>query len=64
MSEIIKLDGGVVEIYHVLRRGNPKCPKCGQGLESEGGSVVPAGSWNEGPLYWRCEDDDEQWGHA
>ena len=40
MSQIIKLDGGVVEIYHVLRRGAPKCPKCGQGLESEGGSVV------------------------
>ncbi len=64
MSEIVKLDGGVVEIYHVLRTGNPICPTCGKGLESNGGSVVPAGSWNDGPLYWRCEDDGAEWGHA
>jgi len=53
-----------IRAVHVLRVGEPKCPKCGQGLESEGGSVVPAGSWDEGPLYWRCEDDGEEWGHA
>ena len=49
---------------HVLRTGEPKCPKCGQGLESEGGSVSRAGSWGWGPMYWRCEDDGEEWGHA
>lgn len=53
-----------ITVLHVLRTGAPICPKCGQGLESEGGSVVPAGSWDEGPLYWLCEDDGEQWGHA
>lgn len=53
-----------ITVLHVLRTGDPKCPKCGQGLESEGGSVVPAGSYDEGPLYWLCLDDDEQWGHA
>lgn len=53
-----------VKVVHVLRIGKPICPKCGQGLESEGGSVVKAGSWDEGPLYWRCEDDGEEWGHA
>ncbi len=53
-----------ITVIHVLRTGEPQCPKCGQGLESEGGSVVPSGSWDEGPLYWRCVDDGEQWGYA
>jgi hypothetical protein len=52
------------KVVHVLRLGEPICPKCGQGLESEGGSVVPRGSWDWGPLWWECEDDGEQWGHA
>ncbi len=51
-------------LVHVLRTGDPVCPKCGKGLESEGGSVVPRGSWHEGPLWWECEDCDEQWGFA
>lgn len=59
-----------IAIVHVLRYGKPVCPKCGSGLESEGGSVVEAGSWDYGPLYWECQDCfDEygmnlQWGHA
>lgn len=53
-----------IRLVHILRSAEPKCPKCGQGLESEGGSVTPAGSWDEGPLYWYCEDCHEQWGHA
>ncbi len=53
-----------LKIIHVLRTGKPVCPKCGQGLEADGGSVVPRGSWDEGPLWWECEDCDEQWGHA
>jgi hypothetical protein len=53
-----------ITVLHVLRIGKPICPKCGKGPESEGGSVVEAGDWDEGPLYWRCEDDGEQWGHA
>jgi len=53
-----------ITVLHVLRTGKPICPKCGKGLESEGGSVVPAGNWDEGPLYWRCEDDEETWGFA
>lgn len=64
MSEVIKRDAGGITLLHVLRHGEPKCPKCGQGLESDGGSVVPAGSWDDGPLYWWCQDCDEQWGHA
>ncbi len=51
-------------ISHVLRLGKPICPKCGQGRESHGGSVVEAGSWDYGPLYWYCEDCDYEWGHA
>lgn len=59
-----------IRLIHVLRDGDPVCPKCGQGLESEGGSVEPMGSWDWGPLWWQCQDcrDDEglslQWGHA
>ena len=53
-----------ITVLHVLRTGKPICPKCGQGLESEGGSVWPRGSWDEGPLWWECEDCDEQWGFA
>lgn len=53
-----------IEIVHVLRQGEPKCPKCGKGLESEGGSVFQAGQWDWGPLWWECADDGEQWGHA
>jgi hypothetical protein len=53
-----------IKVVHVLRTGEPICPKCGQGLESEGGSVVPRGSWDWGPLWWECEDDGEQWGFA
>ena len=54
-----------IRCIHVLRNGEPKCPKCGQGLESEeGGSVVPCGDWDSGPLWWRCEDDGEEWGFA
>ena len=54
----------VVTVVHVLRNGPPTCPQCGQGLESDGGSVVPRGSWDDGPLWWECEDCDVQWGHA
>ena len=53
-----------IQIVHVLRLGEPQCPKCKQGLETEGGSVVPRGSWDEGPLWWECEDCNEQWGFA
>jgi hypothetical protein len=53
-----------IKVVHVMRLGAPFCPQCGRGLESEGGSVVPAGSKDYGPLYWRCEDDGEEWGHA
>lgn len=53
-----------LKIIHVLRTGKPVCPKCGQGLEEDGGSVVARGSWDEGPLWWECETCDEQWGHA
>ena len=53
-----------IKVLHVLRTGEPVCPKCGKGLEEQGGSVVRAGSWDCGPLYWRCEDDGEEWGHA
>lgn len=53
-----------IEVLHVLRLGKPICPKCGKGLMSEGGSVVQAGRWDWGPLWWECEDDGEQWGHA
>lgn len=53
-----------IRCVHVLRSGEPKCPKCGQGLETEGGSVVPRGSWDEGPLWWECEDCGEEWGWA
>ena len=59
MSDVIN-----IRVLHVLRTGEPVCPKCGQGLESEGGSVVPRGSWDDGPLWWECEDCNEQWGHA
>lgn len=59
---MIEKDG--ITILHVLRKGEPICPKCGQGLEEDGGSVTKGGSWDEGPLYWYCEDCDEQWGHA
>jgi len=58
------LANGSIKLIHVLRNGAPKCPKCGQGPEAEGGSVVPAGSMDCGPLYWRCEDDGEEWGWA
>ena len=53
-----------IKIVHVLRNGEPVCPKCKQGLETEGGSVVPRGSWDEGPLWWACEDCGTEWGHA
>jgi hypothetical protein len=53
-----------IKVVHVLRNGEPKCPKCGQELETEGGSVVPGGSWDEGPLWWECEDCKVEWGHA
>jgi hypothetical protein len=53
-----------IKVVHILRIGKPICPKCGQGLESDGGSVVKAGSWDEGPLWWECEDCNEQWGFA
>lgn len=53
-----------IRVVHGLRSADPICPKCGKGLESEGGSVYPRGSWDEGPLYWWCEDCNEQWGHA
>lgn len=53
-----------IHIVHVLISGAPICPKCAQGLETEGGSVHPCGNWEEGPFYWWCEDCDEQWGHA
>jgi hypothetical protein len=53
-----------IRCIHVLRNGEPICPKCGQGLESEGGSVVERGSWDDGPLWWACEDCEEEWGWA
>lgn len=59
-----------IRVVHVLRCADPVCPGCGQGLETEGGSVVPRGSWDDGPLWWECEDCREdnglplQWGHA
>jgi hypothetical protein len=53
-----------VKVIHVLRIGEPICPKCGNGLEEEGGSVVRRGSWDEGPFWWECEDCNEQWGFA
>lgn len=58
----VELEG--ITVLHVLRQGEPVCPKCSKGLESEGGSVTKGGSWDYGPLYWYCEDCDEQWGHA
>ena len=53
-----------LKIVHVLRSSGPTCPKCQQGLETEGGSVVPRGSWDEGPLWWACEDCEHEWGWA
>lgn len=53
-----------VRLVHVLTLGEPICPKCGQGLESEGGSVTRSGDPEWGPYYWRCCDCNEQWGHA
>ena len=53
-----------IRVIHVIRLGEAKCPKCGLGLEADGGSVVPRGSWDEGPLWWECEDCNEQWGFA
>lgn len=53
-----------IRVVHVLRTGKPVCPQCGQGLESEGGSVNQGGSPEWGPYYWYCEDCDIQWGHA
>jgi hypothetical protein len=53
-----------IKVVHVLRYGHPVCPQCKQGLETEGGSVVPRGSWDEGPLWWECEDCQIEWGHA
>ena len=53
-----------IQIVHVLRSAAPQCPKCGQGLESEGGSVVQDGGYDWGPLWWHCEDCDFDWGHA
>ncbi len=64
MSEIIKREAEGLTLVHVLRDGEPVCPKCGQGLESEGGSVVRRGSWDWGPLWWACEDCNEEWGFA
>jgi hypothetical protein len=63
MSKTVPSTDGI-RLVHVLRSAEPKCPKCGQGLESEGGSVVPRGSMDAGPLWWECEDCDEGWGHA
>lgn len=60
MSEVIDHGVGI----HVLRTGEPICPKCKQGLESEGGSVTRSGSWDDGPLWWHCEDCNEDWGWA
>ncbi len=53
-----------IRCIHVLRSDEPICPKCRKGLESEGGSVHPAGSYDWGPLYWRCEDCETEWGWA
>ncbi len=53
-----------IEVVHIVRLGKPTCPVCGQGLERDGGSVVAAGSWEDGPCYWLCEDDGAAWGHA
>lgn len=64
MSEIIKREAGGLTLIHVLRHGESKCPKCGKGLEEDGGSVVRRGSWDDGPLWWECEDDGETWGFA
>ena len=64
MSEIIKRQVGDLTLIHVLRTGDPICHKCGKGPEEDGGSVVRRGSWDDGPLWWECEDCDEQWGFA
>jgi transposase-like protein len=53
-----------VRVVHVLRSTKPVCPKCGSKHEDEGGAVTPRGSWDEGPLWWECEDCGEEWGHA
>ena len=60
---IIRLkDNNRTKYYKHTSNGKPML--CGKGLESEGGSVVPRGSWDWGPLWWECEDDGEQWGFA
>ena len=53
-----------IALVHVLRLGKPECPKCGSKHEDEGGDVREAGSYEWGPLYWRCENCDHEWGHA
>jgi transposase-like protein len=53
-----------IKIIHAIGpEGEPKCPKCGLGLESEGGSVARSGSYDWGPLYWWCTDCNYDWGH-
>jgi len=48
-----------IRMLHVVGPlGEQKCPECG----SE--DVHKCGSWEWGPLYWRCEDCDHEWGHA
>lgn len=53
-----------VRVIHVLRKGAPVCPKCGGKHEDEGGPVVPRGCWDDGPLWWECEDCEYEWGYA
>jgi hypothetical protein len=53
-----------IRCVHVLRNGEPKCPTCGKGPEKEGGSVAERGSWDDGPLWYECEDCGVEWGHA